>query len=426
MKITDKMNLGTWKIGFNSHYAAVGFFLIALVSAALYLTSENGGILQARDSQQPARTEEEIRLYNEEGIAGTDSVGRCNLFSGRWVYDNLSSSYPLYKEANCSFMPDEFACEKYGRKDFKYQNWRWQPHDCDLPRFNGTALLEKIRGKKLVFVGDSLNRNQWASMLCLIESSIQQSSPKLVNRDGNMFIFQATDYNATIGFYWSPFLVESNSDDPYRHHVKDRIIRITAIEKHAKHWTDADILVFNSFMWWLEPTMTLLWGSFSSPDAIYKRVEMRLRLYEMALNTWAEWLEININRTKTKLFFMSISPYHYHGESWDVPQNCYNETEPIMKETYWGIATDRDMMRIVNSTIQKLETRGLRIEFLNVTNLSDYRKDAHPSIYKKLHQPPSQEQLADPKSYSDCVHWCLPGVPDTWNYILYSYIIDST
>ncbi|KAL0375389.1 UNVERIFIED_CONTAM: protein trichome birefringence-like 34 [Sesamum radiatum] len=386
MKITDKMNLGTWKNGFNSHYAAVGFFLLALVSAALYLTSENGVLLQAQDSQHTARNDEEIRL-NEEGIRGLIRLGVQLVFG---------------------------------------QNWRWQPHDCDLPRFNGTALLEKIRGKKLVFVGDSLNRNQWTSMLCLIESSIHQSSPKLVNRDGNMFIFQATDYNATIGFYWSPFLVESNSDDPYRHHVKDRIIRVTAIEKHAKHWTDADILIFNSFMWWLEPTMTLLWGSFGSPDAIYKRVEMRLRLYEMALNTWAEWLEININRTKTKLFFMSISPYHYHGESWDVPRNCYNETEPIMKERYWGIATDRDMMRIVKSAIEKLETRGLRIDYLNVTNLSDYRKDAHPSIYRKFHQPLSQEQLADPKSYSDCVHWCLPGVPDTWNYILYSYIINST
>lgn len=39
-------------------------------------------------------------------------------------------------------------------------------------RFNGTALLEKIRGKRVVFVGDSLNRNQWRSMLCLIQSSL--------------------------------------------------------------------------------------------------------------------------------------------------------------------------------------------------------------------------------------------------------------
>lgn len=66
------------------------------------------------------------------------------------------------------------------------------------------------------------------------------------------------DYNATIGYYWSPFLVESNSDDPEIHRVQNRVIRIQAIEKHARIWNDADILVFDSFMWWLEPKMTLL------------------------------------------------------------------------------------------------------------------------------------------------------------------------
>ena len=30
-------------------------------------------------------------------------------------------------------MSDEFACEKFGRKDLSYQNWRWKPHKCDLP-----------------------------------------------------------------------------------------------------------------------------------------------------------------------------------------------------------------------------------------------------------------------------------------------------
>ncbi|KAL9162306.1 hypothetical protein ABFS82_07G081400 [Erythranthe guttata] len=39
---------------------------------------------------------------------------------------------------------------------------------------------------------------------------------------------------------------------------------------------------------------------------------MKLRLYEMALNTWSDWLEININRTKTKSFFTSLSPGHFH------------------------------------------------------------------------------------------------------------------
>lgn len=59
---------------------------------------------------------------------------------------------------------------------------------------------------------------------------------------------------------------------------------------------------------------------------------------------------------------------------------------------------------------------------LNITQLSEYRKDGHPSIYRK-HWDPIDE--ANPSSYSDCTHWCLPGVPDVWNEILYAYIISK-
>lgn len=64
--------------------------------------------------------------------AKESSAGTCDLFSGQWVYDN--TTYPLYSESGCKFMSDQSACEKFGRRDLKYQNWRWQPHGCDLPR----------------------------------------------------------------------------------------------------------------------------------------------------------------------------------------------------------------------------------------------------------------------------------------------------
>lgn len=54
---------------------------------------------------------------------------------------------------------------------------------------------------------------------------------------------------------------------------------------------------------------TSRWGSFGDPNGVYKGVEM-LRVYEMALKTWSDWLEVHVNRNKTHLFFVSMSPTH--------------------------------------------------------------------------------------------------------------------
>ena len=59
------------------------------------------------------------------------------------------------------------------------------------------------------------------------------------------------EYNATIEFYWAPFLLESNSDDAVIHRVSDRIVRKGSINKHGKYWKGVDILVFNTYLWWM-------------------------------------------------------------------------------------------------------------------------------------------------------------------------------
>jgi hypothetical protein len=98
-------------------------------------------------------------------------------------------------------------------------------------------------------------------------------------------------------------------------------------------------------------------------------------------------------------------------------RNCYNEKTLINNSTYWGSDCRKSIMQVIDEVLSKTK---VPITFLNITQLSSYRKDAHTSIYKKQWNPLTQEQLANPVSYADCVHWCLPGLQDNWNELLFA------
>lgn len=106
-------------------------------------------------------------------------------------------------------------------------------------------------------------------------------------------------------------------------------------------------------------------------------------------------------------------------------QNCYNQTQPIEEEGYTGKGSDYKMMRMVEETVERLSNKGVDVQILNITQLSEYRKDGHPSIYRKFWDDLGKERVANPSGYSDCTHWCLPGVPDVWNELLYAFIVSQ-
>ncbi|KAG9446124.1 hypothetical protein H6P81_012252 [Aristolochia fimbriata] len=347
-------------------------------------------------------------------------IKNCNVFEGEWVQgdDEGGGRRPLYEEKECPYLTKQVTCQRNGRSDSLYQKWRWEPHQCKLPRLDALNLLEILRNRRMMFVGDSIQRSQWESMVCLLQSVIPEGN-KSIYRDPPRKIFRAEEFNSSIEFYWAPFIVQSNSDHFKKHTVRKRAVKLDAISKHSHHWEDVDVLVFESYVWWMyRPTINATMGILDEVQEYDVTTA-----YRLALKTWATWLESKINPRTQKVFFVSMSPTHLWSWEWrDGTQgNCFNESYPIFQRPYWGTGSSLDIMQIVHEILGDTK---INITFLNITQLSEFRKDGHTSVYtERRGKLLTMEQRSDPNTYADCIHWCLPGVPDTWNEILYAHLL---
>ncbi|CAN1130310.1 Protein trichome berefringence-like 7 [Linum perenne] len=352
------------------------------------------------------RVQQPVYLSSYDIPMSNSSVSDCNLFEGSWIRDE---SYPLYNSSLCPFAERGFNCLANGRRDKGYTQLRWKPNDCAIPKFNAHQVLEKLRGKRIVFVGDSLSRTQWQSLICILMTGVDDrrdvyevNGNKITKRIRFLGI-RFSSFNLRIDFYRSVYLVQTGSVPRRAPKRVKSTLKLDKMDDISNEWIDSDVLIFNSGHWWT-PSKLFDMGC-------YFQVGRSLKLgmpintgFQVALETWATWAASNINTKRTTVFFRTFESSHWSGKGFG---SCTVTEEPLMEAR----GKDRNEMSDIILKVAKKAT--LPVTALHVTPMCAYRSDAHVSTW------------SDNPSVPDCSHWCLPGVPDTWNELLLSYILPS-
>ncbi|XP_024988919.1 protein trichome birefringence-like 38 [Cynara cardunculus var. scolymus] len=329
-------------------------------------------------------------------VLATRCDNMCDLYQGSWVYDE---SYPMYDSTKCPHIRKEYDCIKYGRPDLTYLKFRWQPTNCPLPRFDGEEFLRKMSGKKIMYVGDSVSVNQWQSMVCLLHAALPSQSNITDETINSTRTVTYQDYGVSISVFLSHYLVDI---------VDEKIGRVMRLDSIADGdiWKENDVLIFNTWLWWYRSGDKQPWDYIETDNKILKDMD-RMAAFREGLKTWANWVDSDVNTLKTTVFFQGVSPSHYNGVEWNEKgvTNCAKERLPMSGSTYpGGIPMAETVVEQVLSGVRK------PVSLLNITRLSQLRKDGHPSNFNAF-------------KGMDCTHWCVAGVPDTWNQLLSAALI---
>ncbi|OIV94579.1 hypothetical protein TanjilG_25641 [Lupinus angustifolius] len=344
----------------------------------------------------------------------------CDYSNGKWIHHSAKT---LRYDNTCKEIFKGWNCISGNKSNaLELAMWRWKPNGCDLPQFDPIGFLHNYRDTSIGFVGDSLNRNMFVSLYCTLKS-VSNGQVKKWRPAGADRGFTFLDYNLTIAYHRTNLLASygrwsANDNGGALETLGFREGYRVDVDVPDKTWVQApsyhDILILNTGHWWWAPAK---FDPVKSPMLFFKKGEPVIPLLsperglDMVLEHMIPYVEERARPGAIK-FFRTQSPRHFEGGDWDQGGSCQRH-QPLLTEEVEELFSVKNNgtnveVRLVNEHLYKaLEGSGFII--LDVTHLSEFRADAHPG-------------KAGGKRHDDCMHWCLPGITDTWNDLFIEHL----
>ncbi|KAL1189086.1 Protein trichome birefringence-like 16 [Cardamine amara subsp. amara] len=376
---------------------------------------------ESKDTKKTHIKEMNTDPTDEERTDGSTSTAHiankaCNYAKGKWVVD---THRPLYSGSGCKqWLASMWACRLMQRTDFVFESLRWQPKDCSMEEFEGSKFLRRMKNKTLAFVGDSLGRQQFQSMMCMISGGKERPdvldvgpefgfiTPEGGARPGG-WAYRFPETNTTVLYHWSSTLcdiVPINISNPETEHAM-HLDRPPAFLRQYLH--KINVLVMNTGHHWNRGKLNgNRWVMHvNGVPNNNKKLAALGNAKNFTIHSTVSWVSSQLpHHPGLKAFYRSLSPRHFVGGEWNTGGSCNNTTPmSIGKEVLQEESSDFSAGHAV---------KGTGVKLLDITALSHIRDEGHISRFS----------ISASRGVQDCLHWCLPGVPDTWNEILFAMI----
>lgn len=401
-------------------------------------------------------------------LCTTDTTNAAFLgVEGNWVYrehNTPSEEEWLHRFGQCP-LKWSHACNPPPKRAEVFK-WRWdtqaQPTQRSATPHRNAAtrrlselieienlLDERIDGKGIGFVGDSLVLNFFTSFVCMLHASgarvTTHPPPKSPEFWGFNRAFQkrvpVRRINVTltwpaaitttstqrpqqpqrsvtlrVRFEWAPYLIEGEDiEKGDRVHPPLDWERLAGPLYEMLKWDGLTHLILGSGAWWRSVVLQGVSKYVGYGRAISRTLDNVLSFFKES--------EGRRKRKKNKphVVFMTTSHGHFSTLEWDKGGTC-NQKEPVFNQTMWsGYASTLSLNTALFNAVQQWQTNNshntlnnnrhnkhkkaaLRVDVLDGFNIADARADAHPIP-------------------TDCVHFCEPSVASTWMRFLLQHIL---